>query len=395
MASIRVLLTSAKAVAYLRIVAGSFLSKRQVATVFCAVILTMGLPCPAGESKAGSGAKQNPESVAKRILNKYEDNLFRLRPKYQGHFAIRMWRITGDTRYIRPTLFHYLVLKEQFIRQVSHLDSPEYIRNFSEQMLGEKFKTAKGKIRRKILELQQHQEFVFHKKLLELTYYINSLGMSSGDLLPQFAHAKDFLSKVNFKEVLLDSQIVRMYTPQAVNYVYYLKFLGLTDLEEKFIALFREIFRPGSDTKLDKIEYENMLYGLTHFIIAGSGYYQNYVSPEKYGWILEYLDKHINTILARSKPDVVAEVGLCFKLCGQKNHRVVALTKNKTVEAFDPKQGLIPPKKGKASLNKSEHRNAVAYLLLTDFDQLYPGPNLKENPELKYLFEGVADDDSD
>jgi len=395
MAGLKVPLTSAKASAYFRTVPRTFLSKWRVAIVFCAGILISGLNHAVADGKDSSGSKQDPKFVAKKILNKYEDNLFRLRPKYQGHFAIRMWRITSDSRYLYPALFHYLVLKEQFKRQVSHLDSPEYIRNFSEQMLAEKFKTAKGKIRRRILEQKQHQEFVFHKKLLELSYYIHCLGMSSGDLLPQFEQAKEFLSRVNFEEVLLDSQIVRMYTPQAVNYVYYLKFLGLIDLEEKFIALFREIFRPEADIKLDKIEYENMLYGLTHFIIAGSGYYQNYVSPEKYGWILEYLNKHIDEILARSKPDVVAEVGLCFKLCGQKNHRVVALSQKKTVEAFDPKQGLIPPKKGKASLNKSEHRNAVAYLLLTDFDRLYPGPNLKDSPELEYLFEGTGDDNSD
>lgn len=324
--------------------------------------------------------------MAKKIKKTYDQNLFKLEPRVQGHYAIRMWRITTDSAYLNSILFHYLVLKEQFTGWTDNLDSAQYRLSFADSLLLEKFKTAKGKIRKKLLE--KRREFVFASELLETAYQIHTVGMDKTQLLNQFERVRNYLQRINFKEFLLDSQVVRYYAPQAVNYIYYLKFLNIADFETEFEAEFKEVFPSQKDSGLDEIEYENKLYGLTHFIIAGSDYYQNYVSAKKYQWILDYFDRHIEQILARSKPDVIAEIGLCFKLCGQKNHRVVALTQRKIRGTFDSKQGLIPPQKGKANLDKSEHRNIIAYLLLTDFDRLYPGPYLSEIPELQYLIKG-------
>lgn len=345
--------------------------------------LSWGLGDPDKEVYSQEQAGQ----VGKKIKNLFEDNLYRLEPKTQGHYSIRLWRVTGNSRYLYPILFHYLVMKEQFIQHAGNLHSPEYINSFSDKFLSEKFKTPKGQIRKKLLE--KHKEFVFACELLEMAYQIKSLGMDTAELQNVFGQAQDYLASLRFNEFLLDTQIVKYYAPQAVNYVYYLKFLGLSDLEQEFKALFRQVFSSEKDSDLDEIEYENKIYGLTHFIIAGSNYYQVYVSSEKYLWILNYFEEHIEEILQRSKPDVIGEVGLCFKLCGQKKHRVVSLTAQKIIEAFDSKQGLIPPEKGKANLNKSEHRNIIAYLLLTDFEQFYPGPNLVEIAKLNYIFEYI------
>ena len=345
--------------------------------------LSWGLDAP--DKKVYS--TEQPEQVAKKIKNLFEDNMYRLEPKTQGHYSIRLWRITGNSRYLYPIFFHYLVLKEQFIQQVNNIHSPEYINSFSDKFLAEKFKTSKGQIRKKLLE--KHKEFVFACELLETAYQIKNLEMDSVELQKDFEQAKDYLATLRFNQFLLDTQIVKYYAPQAVNYVYYLKFLGLLDLQQEFEALFKQIFSLERDSDLDEIEYENKIYGLTHFIIAGSNYYQVYASSQKYSWILNYFEEHIEEILRRSKPDVIAEVGLCFKLCGLKNHKVVNLTAQKILEAFEPQQGLIPPEKGKANLNKSEHRNVIAYLLLTDFEQLYPGPNLAEIAKLNYIFEDI------
>jgi len=322
-------------------------------------------------------------AIAKKIKKTYDQNLFKLEPRVQGHYAVRMWRITADSAYLNSILFHYLALKEQFADWANNLDSEQFRLSFADSLLSEKFKTAKGKIRKQLLE--KRKEFVFASELLETAYQIHTLGMDKAQLASQFQKVRNYLGSLDFKGFLLDSQIVRYYAPQAVNYIFYLKFLGVADLEKEFGEIFKQVFRDELDSKLSEIEYENKIYGLTHFIIAASDYYQNYPPPQKYAWILDYFECSAEKIMARSKPDVIAEVGLCFKLCGKKEDRVVTLTQQKILQAFDPKQGLIPPQKGKANLNKSEHRNVLAYLLLMDFERLYPGPDLLKFPQLNFL----------
>lgn len=329
-------------------------------------------------------ASENGSLIAERIKEFYESHLFELQPRFQRHFALRLYRVSGEKKYMHTIAFAFLLRKDEFIQQVGNLDSPGYVEEVSKEMLSRRKDQTERQFKRKKM-FKKHREFLFYTRFLYTVYQIKDYDMHRGQLSSYYRKALSCLSNVNFESFILDADVIKLYAPHLVNYVYWLKELEIIDIEEEFKKTFVEVFMNNDDDNFSQIEYENKIYGLTHFIIASSNYYQNYVSAEKFDWILHYFEEHIKEILAHGNPDIVAEIGLCFKLCGKKNHPVVNLAKAYILEAFDPKLGYIPSKTDKDNLNILEHRNSVAYLLLFDFDKLYPGPNLSEYPHFDYL----------
>ncbi len=136
------------------------------------------------------------------------------------------------------------------------------------------------------------------------------------------------------------------------------------------------------DAKSEHVDYQNKLYGMTHFIIADSYYYQRMVPEQEHRWILNYFDANIAEIVSWAKPDVVAEVGLCFRLCGLHDHRVVEMVKDRLAQSFDEEHGIIPSEITEVDFDSSEHRNAVAFLVF------FPGSGFGKVPGL--TIEGSA-----
>jgi hypothetical protein len=149
------------------------------------------------------------------------------------------------------------------------------------------------------------------------------------------------------------------------------------DLEKEYTAAIQSSVMTQDDERSERVDYQNKLYGMTHFIIADSRY-QRLVPELKYCWILDYFDTNIAQILSWAKPDVVAEVGLCFRLCGLHDHRVVELVKERLAQAFDEDRGIIPSAASEVDFDSSEHRNAVAYLVFFPWDTLREGPWLDD-----------------
>jgi hypothetical protein len=304
-------------------------------------------------------------------------------PRVQGHFALRLYRTTGQKEYLNAIGFYYLALKKSFSHDVRSIDSTGYVETISRRLLAKNTGSPKKAARSQALK--PYLPLLFARRFLDKAYQIHELGMPPENSKSDYKQALDYLSKISFRDFLLDENVIRYDTARTVNTVYFLQLLGIADLELPVTEKFKTIFMETDDRKLDPVQYENKLYGLTHFMIAGSGYYQTEVSAEKYGWILDYFKNHIDEIIARSKMDVVAEVGLCFKLSGQKNHPVVLKTRRRVLELLKNQPLLASSGRENTDLERYEHRQVVAYLLLKDFTALYPGPRLADFSELKYL----------
>nr|WP_269809274.1 DUF3541 domain-containing protein [Enterovibrio nigricans] len=100
------------------------------------------------------------------------------------------------------------------------------------------------------------------------------------------------------------------------------------------------------DPMLSTQQYNNKLYGMTHIILAASEYYRKPVSEDNFQWIYDYFRQHFNTIAARSKPDVIAEIGITFLLAGLDNDPVVKKSQHIIRAAIDREKGMIPSVSG-------------------------------------------------
>ncbi|MBD3160751.1 MAG: DUF3541 domain-containing protein, partial [Candidatus Eisenbacteria bacterium] len=220
------------------------------------------------------------------------------------------------------------------------------------------------------------KEMLFHRRILYIAHKLRDYGLHERQFRDEYEAARRHLKGVDFAEFLLDPNVIRPYAAQTSNLVFWLKRTEVVDLEAEYTQAFKDVFMDEDDDHLSAADYQNKLYGLTHFIIADSHYYQRTLPPEKHRWILDYFDRHILEILSWSKPDIIAEIALCFRLCRLPEHRVVRMAEEYLVTAFDPSLGYIPSGAPSDDFSISEHRNAVAYLVLADWENLHDGPFL-------------------
>lgn len=314
-----------------------------------------------------------PQPVLARLESDLKAQLRSLPKDKRGHLALRLYRTSGDDRYLADLRSYAGFLLKYLRAHAESLERPGYIAGKSRELVSNA-KNSQKRAARAVL-LQKDPDFTFRKRVLFLMYQIKSFGLAEASPA-DFSKLIAWLGKADYVAILTDPEVLRFHTTAAVNMVYYLKDLGIVDVEQPFAKAFREHFTEAADKNLSAREYQNKIYGLTHFIIDGSRYYQELVSPRKYAWILDYFSRHRERVLSRAKPDSLAEIGLCFKLAGRKKDPLVGKIQEVLVGLYDAKKRVITSSWSKNDRKGAEHRGIVAYMLLKDWDRLYSGPDL-------------------
>ena len=322
-----------------------------------------------------AGAAGDGRQVAAAIRQTFESDLFRFKPSVQRHWAERMFRLSGDSAYLYPIIFDAVLTAEALRRDVRHADDTVYLHARTEQLLERwNHRTRKGRLRRHYFGERRTELLSLH--MLESWWRLQQYGLCDTVLGSLCRRADSVLRRLPFRDWLLDTGLIRIYSPQAVNAVYYLYQLGIADFRDAYRSRFREVFPDSLDTALDRRSFEDKLYGLTHFITAASRYYQQRVDSAESAWILTYFENRRERILRQVRADLVAEVALCFLLAGQENHSLVAECRSELIRRFDSSRGLIPSPRGNADRQRGEHRNILAYMVLSWSDEVYTGPRL-------------------
>ncbi|WOH39446.1 DUF3541 domain-containing protein [Thalassotalea fonticola] len=345
---------------------------KKLFNLFFATLLLFTTACTAddGEIKAKEQALSYDE-VSQRIKMTFENNLYQLPPRTQGHYGIRLFRMTGDKKYLPTALYDYYVVSDRMHTIVPYLNDEGFIATSSKRLTDAMSKGTRGKARRKALK--KFPEFIFYAdELLRYSSRLDAFGVE----LPETV--LNTLKEYDFLPGLTDKTMIRAWAAQLANYVYWLKQLGIADYSKQYKKAFLEAYPNKEDATLSKWHFRNKLYGLTHFIFAASGYYQHYVSTEEFGWILDYFAANQQRVLKDATDDITAEVGISYLLMQKKDHPLVTETKDRLVAAFNIEAGMVPSVSGKIDLASGEHRNVLTYMLFTWPDKMTEGPYFHE-----------------
>ncbi len=341
---------------------------------FCIVVL-LSLIIVADIQSKSLGEKS--KIIAEAITQKYESVFSNLDIKIQKHFALRKYRVSGDSSHIISIIDDLKLTIKKLQSDLQHFSDTLYIYQ-REKVLLEKMnpKTRKGKARRTLF--QENAKMLFY---LNFLYNTNTLA----DYKLELPVYKDLLKScilhlqtIDYQTFLTDTTTLRVYAPQAVNYVYYLQQLQVIDFRENYLYAFQQTFPDSSDSKLNKKEFRDKLYGLTHFIISASRYYQMPVDSIEFKWVLQYFDNNSKKILNKATLDIIAEVGICYKLAEYQNHKPLKKCIKKVIRSFNNKHNMILSPSGNSDVSKGEHRNILAIMLLSWGDSLLQGPNLSQ-----------------
>ncbi len=312
--------------------------------------------------------------IADKIVETYEDNLVFLRPKFQWHYLVRKWRIDNDHLYIQPILASYQLLSLRGFDYVVNIANRKYVEEEGKRKLSKWSGKTERMVARRELYMGDPQQ-LYYFQVIKYMFYLKTFYLHEHPKVkPFFDVALQELKKIDFAKWLFSPEMLKDNPSGVSNYTFYLQFLRTHDYEDRLIDAIRDYWANKKDFK--GLLFENKIYGHTHLILAASYYYQRTLDGEKFEWVLKFFEENFERILQERNADLIAEVGLVFRLCGKGDHEIVKKCQDYLIEVFDEDRGLIPKEGAKSTLERLEHRNILAIMLLSDWDKLNLGPNL-------------------
>lgn len=302
-------------------------------------------------------------------------------PAYQsGHYGLRMYRQTLNPKY-KELIWIDMARVASTLNYLGQMDSEKKIIERRDYLLKRYFdkitpeSSKRTKLRQNMFKM--YPNYIFAATLLGSMIRADEYGLKS----IYDSNLRNMIKILNFSEYVKSKMVVEAYAAQIANQVFYLAQLGEDNNIDVFINTFRETYPDDKDSSLSKQQFENKIYGMTHIIFAASRHYQLSINQEDYLWIYKYMEKNIDTILEKAKPDVVAEVGITFLLSNQPNHKVVKKTQQFINDKIDKMNSMILSEKGSNDIEIGEHRNVLAIMLL-DWKGVHVGPNIQNNHSL-------------
>lgn len=314
------------------------------------------------------------KKLASRIYNKYYSHLDDLPAKERIHFVRRAYRVSGDAElaiYIKkntvdktiPSIKKYSLLLEDILS-----GSKEYPQVKFNGVLHSSNKRA---IKRREA-LQANPEIQFYRRHLMNLFQAKLMRLDSSLLLNEWGGYIGQLRQIDFEKFFVNEVAVTAISSFAVNCA---TFISKIEVDSHFADRFVEFVKSyyfdndfNVRSKLTKSEFRTLVYNLTHIIIADSSFYQDNVSKNL--WINKFFANNIDQILEKCNLDIIAEVGLCFKLTNQQELYNVAVTKinDYVLETFD--DSMLSAE----VIAKKEHTNCVIMLLFWEVSDWHKGP---------------------
>ncbi|WEM41243.1 DUF3541 domain-containing protein [Photobacterium sp. DA100] len=331
----------------------------------------------------GSNAVSNDGQVsyqqdAERIRQTYESQLFTLPAFKMGHYGLRMYRQTQDPKYQAAIWSDMARVASRLNYFATEVHTPEQITAYSVKRLAryDHKQDVRSDLRYEATK-DKPEYFYLGVDLLGSMARANEYGLKHREDVK----LREVIRRYDFKQYATDPEMIRAWAAQLANQVYWLRQLGEQDVIDDFIAAFKETYPDSQDNKLSDQQFMNKVYGLTHIVFAATEYYQHPIKESDYQWIYDYYRANIDTILERSKEDVIAEVGINFLLAGLEDDPVVEKTRRTIQRALNRQAGIVPAVNGSTDLLDGEHRNVLAIMLL-DWQGTHAVPTIQKQPEI-------------
>lgn len=316
-------------------------------------------------------------ATANRIRNNYDSNYVKLSGSAQNHYAVRMYRLTGETYYAQQSGSEVYQITDRLNFYLKNIDSEEWRDGQAQSMINALPNTRRGKLRQKALMGTQDKRFALY--LVYQMAKLNEYGIKH----PGHENFVAYLKQADLQDLLMSADFIHAYAAQVANYVYWLKYTDVVDWTADLKPAFENAYPDHKDDELTKNEFNNKLYGLTHIVLADSNYYQRSVSLTEHTWILDYFKMRQDRIVDKSKEDIQAEIGLCFLLAEIDDHPTLNAMKKVINDAVHPDKNMVLSISGSDNLSSGEHRNVLAYALLNWPEKLHQGPFLMKDKKMK------------
>jgi len=320
----------------------------------------------------------NLNSYSKKIIESYEKNIYALSLYKAWHFLLRAYRINGKLSYENFLAYYTFLLKmlhfKGYIQKIKAQDFEITTRKISA------IKSLREKNRQ--LYYRKNPKIKFYNNLLTDMFFVKMLGLDK-ILKNEMSWLIKTLKNETLENIYLQKEAIQADSSFVFTSVFFLEILKIKSISQEATELVKSMYLKEDLTlkkTLAEWEFLSFIYSLTHIIISESSFYEKKV--EKYSWIIDFFAKNIDLILENCKLDILAEVGLCFKLSGKEKEYETAYKKiiNSIVKKIEKETFTDPD-----LLIKKEHTNSVLMLLFSDKKSFFSWPDLSKNEEFLKL----------
>jgi len=312
------------------------------------------------------------------IRDTYESKLYTLPAFKSGHYGLRMYRQTLDDKYAAAIWSDMARVASRLNYFSNEVHTPQQIADYTAKRISSYLTDSSERSVLRFQVTKDLPEYLYlGVDLLGSMARANEYGLKH----QQDAKLREVIRRYDFSIYATNREVIKAWAAQLANQVYWLKQLGEQDVTAKFIDAFKQVYPDQQDHLLSEQQLINKVYGLTHIIFAASAYYQHPIKENDFQWIYDYYRNNIDMIIERTKEDVIAEVGINFLLAGLTDDPVLLKTRSVIKKALDREHGLVPSVDGEFDLEKGEHRNVLAIMLL-DWQGVYHAPTVNNQPEL-------------
>jgi len=344
-------------------------------TAWCAATLALATLLVAGVRAEPLTASQ--QAMAHSIQTLLETNLYTFSADKQRHYSERLYRMTGESLYLTPMISYVMIFGHQLARDAAHYRDAAYRQRRTDALLGDESATCLnlGRSEERRALLRRWGDLAFSLEVLCRLNIVRSYGVLGSGWFDHRDAWLDIVDDPRIADFVLDPEVIRVYGAQASTFVYYLLDLGVRDQRAAFTAaLRREV--DGERAGSQPFDFTLRIYSLTHLVLAASRFYQQPVDRAEFAWVYEDFDRNLEAIITNTRPDVIAEVGICYALAGEVDSPAVARLRAALERAYRPEISMIPAVDGTHLLEPGEHRNVLALMLLTWPPALHSGPYL-------------------
>lgn len=314
------------------------------------------------------------ERIFSSVFEVYSKSFDQLPAKERIHFLRRAYRVTGDEAFastIRDwTESHTIPAVERRGRVIRRIIDGQ---GTFPPVRFKPSRNTRTNARNHLLEKRPELQF-FRRYSMDL-FQAKSSGLDRSSLREQWPSLIESLQRFDFDRMYVDLDVLRKISSFAVNTVIFWDHLDVDNsLHRRFLGYMRGAYFEDDLTlavDLDDAGYTSLVYNLTHAIIGYSKFYQQWTQGHR--WIAEYLAKDLDRILRTCSYDVIAEVGMSFKLMQLETEfsTEAGAVRSHIVDGYDFEQSLSPE-----NLARLEHTNVLMMLLFHDTRQWYPGPEI-------------------
>lgn len=315
--------------------------------------------------QAIAGTQETPQLTFKQsaemIRHTYESQFFTLETAQQNHYGLCMYRQTLDAkRYATSIENEWKNTASTLNYFADHVHTPEQIVLYAQHQLAPIRERQDERSQRRYNVTKNTPEYLYLGPLITAIAHIDEYGLEHR----KNHKLRNVLRRYDFNKYATSKPMIEAWGPQLATQVFGLRDLGEQNVVQAFILHFRRTYPDDKDASLTAQQYRNKIATMTHIIAAQSHRYQNQVSAHNQQWILNYFRQHIDTILLRATPNLIAQIGISFLLVGLDDDVVVQKAQQAVRKAINAEDGMIPSSSGQTNLSQGEQRNSMAIMLL-------------------------------